>query len=138
MGCGILWAGAYVVAFVVYALLSAILPAFSSAAELARFLVLIGTDMGRLEGADAATVVFVVTRACILAPIAEELLFCGALFGWLRGHLPAWPTIGVGFTYIHGMMTMTMVPLALIVGIAVGYVRERTGSVTSLIIVHII
>lgn len=138
---GALWVSAYVVAFAVYALLSTVLPAFPSASELAGLLVVIGTDMGRLNGADAATVVFVVVRACALAPIAEELLFRGALFGWLRGHLPAWPTIGltaVGFAGIHGMMTMTMVPLALIVGIAAGYVRERTGSVTPLIITHLI
>jgi membrane protease YdiL (CAAX protease family) len=135
----ILWTGAYVVTFAVYALLSATPSVFPSDFELARFLILIGTKMERLKGVDAATVVFVVARACILASIAEELLFHGALFGWLRGHLPAGPTIrltAVGFTGIHGMMTT--VPLALIIGIAAGCVRERTGSVTLLIIVHII
>lgn len=40
-------------------LLSAVLLAFLSASELARYLVAIGTDMGRLTGADVATVVFV-------------------------------------------------------------------------------
>ena len=32
-------------------------------------------------------------RACLVAPLAEELLFRGALFGWLRRRLPAWPAI---------------------------------------------
>lgn len=136
-----LWAGAYVAAFAMYALLPIAYPAFPTLSELTSFLLAIGTDMGRLDGADAATAIFVLTRACILAPVAEELLFRGALFGWIRSHLPAWPTIGltaIGFAGIHGTMTMTMVPLAFLVGIAAGYVRERTGSVTPAIIVHII
>ncbi len=75
-----------------------------------------------------------------VAALAEELLFRGALFGWLRGHLPAWPTIlatALAFAAIHGLAPI-MVPLAVIVGIAAGYARERAGSVTPLIIAHLI
>ena len=96
--------------------------------------------MGRLNGADAATWIVVVFRACLLAPLAEELLFRGALFSWLRGHLSVWPTVlvtALAFAAIHSL-AMIMVPLAFVVGIAAGYARERAGSVTPLIIAHLI
>ncbi len=134
-----LWLAAYSVAFAGHAVLSAVRPEFPSPGALARFLAFLGTDMGRLHGADAATWVVVVLRACLLAPLAEELLFRGALFSWLRGHLSAWPTVlvtALAFAAIHGL-ALIMVPLAVVVGLAAGYARERTGSVTPLIIVHI-
>ena len=135
-----LWLGAYLVAFTLHAVLSALRPGVASPVELDRFLAFLGTDMGRLDGADVATWLVVVLRACLLAPLAEELLFRGALFGWLRGHLPAWPTIlatALAFAAIHGLAPI-MVPLAVVVGIAAGYARERAGSVTPLILAHLI
>ena len=134
------WAGAYVAAAALYSMLRLLVPKFPSAADLVDWLVFIGTDMGRLVGADAITWVLVVTRACILAPIAEELLFRGALFGWLRAHTGAWTTIGLtaaGFAAIHALAPI-MVPLALLVGVAAGYTRERVGSVTPVIVAHIV
>ena len=87
-----------------------------------------------------ATWILVVARACVLSPLGEELLFRGALFGWLRARLSAWPTIAItalAFAAIHGLAP-TMVPLALIVGVAAGYARERFGAVTPLLIVHVV
>ena len=135
-----LWVGAYIITFALYFVLSTVRPDFPSPAELARFLAFIGTDMGRLHGADAATWIVVVLRACLLAPLAEELLFRGALFSWLRGHLSAWPTVlvtALGFAAIHSL-ALIMVPLAFVVGIAAGYARERAGSLTPLIIAHLL
>ena len=135
----LLWAGAYLGASAAYLIASAIFPPFPSPADLARFLAFIGTDMGRLHGADSATWALVLVRACLLAPVGEELLFRGALFRWLRRRLAGWTTIGItalAFAAIHGLAP-TMIPLALFVGIAAGYARERFGSVTPLVIVHI-
>lgn len=137
----VLWMGAYLASFIGYATISAIHPAFPQLSELISFLLAIGTDMGRLNGADFPTVVVVLLRACLFAPIAEELLFRGALFSWIRGHESGRLTIvltAAAFAGIHGMMSSTMLPLAFAVGIAAGYARERTGSVTPAIMVHVI
>lgn len=54
----------------------------------------------RLTSPDA----LILLRACLLAPVAEELLFRGALFTWLRRRLVASWTIAltaIGFAVIH-------------------------------------
>lgn len=134
------WAAAYAAAAVLYSAGSALTARFPSAVELARFLAFIGTDMGRLQNADAATWFFVLVRACLLSAIGEELLFRAALFGWLRRRLSARATIAIttaAFAAIHAF-AFTMVPLALLVGVAAGYVRERTGSATPTLVVHVV
>jgi uncharacterized protein len=134
------WIAAYLVTFAVHLTASAMFAPFPSPAELGRLLLFIGTDMGRLSGADMATWVVVLLRACLLAPIGEELLFRGLLFGWLRGKLGPRPTIALtaaGFALIHSFAPQ-MLLLALLVGLAAGYVRERTGSVTALVMVHVL
>jgi len=56
---------------------------------------LIGTDGGRLGVIGPVTTLLSVGRACVLAPIGEELLFRGAIYGWSRSRLSAWPAIVV-------------------------------------------
>lgn len=97
----------------------------------------IGSDDGRLADANVWTSVLILGRSWLLAPLAEELLFRGALFGWLRRHLPAWPTIAVTaalWALIH--QVPVVLPLAFVVGIAAGWLRERTGSTIPLIVAH--
>ena len=52
-----------------------------------------GSDMSRFPPAGPIVLGLIVIRACLLAPLAEELLFRGALFGWLRDRLSAGLTI---------------------------------------------
>lgn len=133
------WAGAWLLTFGLHWMIARMSPQFPSPGQLARdLLFVVGTDMGRLKGADLATWILAAGRATILAPIAEELLFRGALFGWLRQHLSAWPTIALtalAFAIIHAGVP-AFLSLAVAVGLAAGYARERCESVTPLIVLH--
>jgi membrane protease YdiL (CAAX protease family) len=99
----------------------------------------VGSDGGRLSNADPALFAVAVARACVLAPLGEELLFRGALFGWLRRHLHAGLTITLTaglFAVIH--MLPVVLPLAFILGLGFGWIRERTGSTTPCVIAHVL
>jgi membrane protease YdiL (CAAX protease family) len=135
-----IWIGAYALTLVLHFAISAVHPAFPSPSELLSVLRFIGTDMGRLQNADAATWILAGGRATVLAPLGEELLFRGALFGWLRQRLSAWPTIlltAIAFAGIHAGVP-TLLGLALVIGAGAGYVRERFGSVTPVVVVHVL
>jgi membrane protease YdiL (CAAX protease family) len=135
-----IWIGAYAVTLVLHFAISAVHSAFPSPSELLSVLRFIGTDMGRLQNADAATWILAGGRATVLAPLGEELLLRGALFGWLRQHLSAWPTIlltAIVFAGIHAGVP-TVLGLAFVIGVGAGYVRERVGSVTPLVVVHVL
>jgi len=98
----------------------------------------IGSDGGRLGSLDPVTTSLSVLRACVLAPIAEELLFRGALFGWLRSRSGARFTIlttAALFGAIH--ILPTLMPVGFVLGLGLGWVRERTGSTVPGVVVHI-
>ena len=105
------------------------------------------TDVTRLPQADLLTLALIFVRVLVLVPLAEELFFRGALYGWLRRYLPALPTILLtavlfGFEHIAWGVPMPrllfLVPLASIYGIAVGWVRERTGSTLNTAVMHVV
>jgi membrane protease YdiL (CAAX protease family) len=105
------------------------------------------TDVTRLPSADPFTLALIFIRVFLLVAPAEELLFRGALYGWIRRYLPAVPTILItavifGFEHtVPGMPTPKMfflVPLAFIYGIGVGWVRERTGSTFNTAVMHVL
>jgi membrane protease YdiL (CAAX protease family) len=96
------------------------------------------SDMSRLPTADRVVWFFIVVRACLLAPLVEELMFRGLLYGWLRPHLSTWLTIVVtalAFMLIH--FYPILFPFAFIFGIAAGWVRERTGSSLVMVAAHV-
>ena len=128
------WLGAYVVAGLLYLAAGGL--GFRSDAVV-DILLGVGADGGRLAGASAALSVLILLRVCLLVPLAEELLFRGALYTWLRSRLPAAWTIGItatGFGLMHQMPAF--IPLALIVGVAAGWAREKTGSSVVPILMH--
>ena len=97
------------------------------------------TDLSRLPSADALAMGLIIIRACLLAPIGEEWLFRGALFGWLRRRLSASYTILI--TALLFSITALSFPGVLIIfldGIATSWVRERTGSSLNVAVMHII
>jgi len=105
------------------------------------------TDVTRLPQADLLTLALIFGRVFVLVPLAEELFFRGALYGWLRRYLPALPTIlltAVLFGFEHTAWGVPMprlfflVPLAVVYGIAVGWVRERTGSTLNAAVMHVV
>lgn len=107
--------------------------------DIRQALLFVGSDGGRLANADPALFTVAVARACVLAPLGEELLFRGALFGWLRRRLHAGATITVTaalFAAIH--MMPVLLPLTFIFGLGFGWIRERTGSTTPAFIMHVV
>jgi len=96
-----------------------------------------GSDDGRLATAGPAVAGIIVIRACVLAPLGEEALFRGVLYTWLRQRLPAGAAIPVSaaaHAAIHGFPAI--LPLAFILGLGFGWVRERSGSTVPTVIVH--
>ena len=129
------WAGAYVAAVAVYALMDPITG--TDVDDLSGLLLSIGADNGRLHEASPPLVATILVRILILSSIVEELIFRGALYTWLRTKLPAWTTIlvtGLGFALVH--QSPVFLPLAVLVGITAGWIREKTGSVAVPIAVH--
>ncbi len=95
------------------------------------------SDMSRLASADLVVWVFIIVRACIFAPLVEELLFRGLLFGWLRSRFSASLTIlltAILFMFIH--FYPILFPFAFLFGVTSGWVRERTGSSLTMVIAH--
>lgn len=102
-------------------------------------LAFIGSDGGRLAVVGPVLAVLSVARAVVITPLAEELLFRGALYGWLRQWWPAWATIAVtavAFASIHGFLVV--MPYVLVFGIVTGWLRERTGSVAAGFVTHVL
>ena len=132
---GVAWAVAYSVTIVGHLLLSPVLGPWSSTGTL---LLAIGSDDGRLAHAEPMLMVIVLGRACLLAPVGEELLFRGALFSWLRQHVSAAWTIAItaaAFALIHGYPPLIL--LGFILGLASGWVRECSGSVVPTVVLHV-
>jgi membrane protease YdiL (CAAX protease family) len=97
------------------------------------------TDLSRLSSADALSMSLIVVRACLLAPLGEELLFRGALFGWLRRRLSAKYTI-LSTALLFALTALSVLfALAIFVdGLAIGWVRERTGSTLNVAVMHVL
>jgi membrane protease YdiL (CAAX protease family) len=96
------------------------------------------SDMSRLPSAGALTWFFIIIRACLLAPLTEELLFRGLLFGWFRSHFSGSITIlftAILFTSMH--YYPILFPLGFLFGLSSGWVRKRTGSSFNFVIAHI-
>lgn len=89
-----------------------------------------------------AALVAVCVLVTVVAPISEELLFRGYMFGALRNWRGPWPAaliVGVLFGAVHvfGQEAEFLVPLA-ILGVALCVLRWRTGSLLPCIALHAI
>jgi membrane protease YdiL (CAAX protease family) len=126
------WAGVAVVYLALWPLLGSLDGLFDR-------LAFIGSDGGRLDVVGPVLAVVSVARAVVITPLAEELLFRGALCGWLRRWWPAWATIAataVAFAAIHGFLVV--MPAVLVFGIITGWLRERTGAVAAGFVTHVL
>jgi uncharacterized protein len=98
-----------------------------------------GSDEARLPTATALTWALVVIRLVALTGTAEELLFRGAVYGWLRRYASVGVTIAITailFTVEHAYYPI-LIPLVLSYGLAAGWVRHRTSSTATTIAMHI-
>lgn len=97
------------------------------------------TDYSRFSTATGLDWLLIVPRALLLAGVTEELLFRGIFFGWLRSRLPWWSTAlvtAVVFAAIH--YYLVLIPIALMLGIALAWLREHTESILPGLLVHIL
>jgi membrane protease YdiL (CAAX protease family) len=76
-----------------------------------------------------------------LAALMEELIMRGWVYTALRAKLSAWPTIlitSVIFAALHSISSVTDILSTIPLGLAAGYLRERTGSVRATISFHML
>lgn len=95
------------------------------------------TDVTRLSSPDPFLVGFILLRVVLLSALGEELLFRGALYGWVRRRLPATPTVlltALLFGLAHP--SVLLFPFPFLYGIGAGWVRERTGSTLNTALMH--
>lgn len=98
-----------------------------------------GTDVRRLPTATAVDLALILVRAILLAALAEELLYRGLLFSWLRRRLPAAGAILVTAALFAAQHYYpAVVVLALLYGLASGWVRARTGSTLNTMVMHVL
>jgi membrane protease YdiL (CAAX protease family) len=127
---------AYAVTVVAHTALAPLIGPWSNAVAILRAM---GSDDGRLASTGPGVATLILLRACLLAPLGEELLFRGVLFTWLRQRLSPESTIALtslAFAVIHGFPPIF--PLAFILGVALGWVRERSGSTVPTIVGHVV
>jgi membrane protease YdiL (CAAX protease family) len=98
-----------------------------------------GSDEARMPTATPLVWALIVVRLAALTGPAEELFFRGALYSWLRRYLPVTATITATaslFALEHAYYPI-LLPLALSYGLAAGWVRHRTHSTVTTIVMHI-
>lgn len=98
-----------------------------------------GTDIARFPTATPLDVGLILIRVFLLAGLAEELIYRGLLFSWLRGRLPATATVLIT-SLVFGLQHYypNLILLAAFYGLALGWVRARTHSIGNTVIMHIL
>ncbi len=89
------------------------------------------------QGAHRPLLAAIVVSAVFVAPVFEELVFRGFLFGYLRRRLPAVPAMvlsAVAFTMMH--LPISVWPPIFLLGLFLAWIYERTGSLVASIGVH--
>jgi uncharacterized protein len=84
---------------------------------------------------------FVATLAALagLAPLVEELVFRGLLYGWLAGRwgtVVAWIVSSLAFAAAH--VELAHIILVLPLGLWFGWLRRRTGSLWPSLVSHMV
>jgi membrane protease YdiL (CAAX protease family) len=86
---------------------------------------------------DWVAMVGILVATAVLAPIAEELTLRAVLYGWLRRHVGpilAGVISAAAFAVLHG--SLVLLPGTFLVGLALAWVYERSGSLIPCILLH--
>ena len=88
---------------------------------------------------DLVLVATIVTNLVMLAPLAEELVFRGWLYTGLRARFGFWPSFlvtALAFAAIHWDPNHRRILLVLPLAVALGLLREVSGSIKPTILLH--
>jgi membrane protease YdiL (CAAX protease family) len=130
------WFVAFASSAVVYVLAT---PLMGPPLQVLDSLLHIGTDITRFPTATPVDLVLILVRAIFLAGLAEELLYRGLLFGWLRSHLSDGPVIAITsalFALQHFYAALMIV--AFLYAVGAGWIRARTGSTLNTLVMHVL
>jgi hypothetical protein len=88
---------------------------------------------------DSSLTISMIIYALLIGPIVEEMTFRGATYSILRKNLNFW-TANVIQAALFGLIHMNLIQgiYAFFLGLALGYIRERTGNLLATIILHIV
>jgi len=96
------------------------------------------------QSSDVVVVGAIVVMAVVIAPVGEELVFRGLLQTTLLRYLGRgrrWAVVvgGAGlFTSVHFAASWQAVPAIFVLGIALGWLYERTGSLWPAVVLHLV
>jgi membrane protease YdiL (CAAX protease family) len=131
-----IWAAIWALLLLAYATLH---KAWPPVQQMGDAVLKIGALWGRLADASPALLVVALIQPILITPVFEELLFRGSFYGWLRSRRGPGSTILITstvFALYHPLPWLW--PMALLFGLGAGWIRERTGSVTPFLVVHVI
>jgi uncharacterized protein len=86
---------------------------------------------------DPLFVAVIVPTVCVVGPLAEELLFRGALYGWLTRRLPVPVALVITAALFAGAHLLpTLLPVLFVFGLAATFIRARTDSTLNSFAMH--
>lgn len=122
--------------FIVYLALSSILVTIATNL-LPWFNVNQPQDIGFFQTSYGYEVILAFVTLVIIAPVAEEIIFRGYLFGRLKKYAPVWVAIvvtSVVFGALHGAWNLAVDTFAL--SVVMTLLRQNTGSLWASILLH--
>lgn len=97
------------------------------------------SDEAKMPTATPLVWALILIRILALTGTAEEMLFRGALHGWLRRRFSAPATIALTTTLFaleHSYYPILLPPVV-IYGVALGWLRHRSHTITTTIVMHV-
>lgn len=104
-----------------------------------RHVLALATDVKRIHGQPAHVWAVAIFRGVLIVPLFEEMLFRGALLPWLGQKMrPALAVAASAALFASMHVNLVVLPYAFIAGLALGWLRLRTGSTLPGILMHVL